>query len=129
MKLLDNKGLTKNHNDLISFVCDARVFQAVTYNEFRQFLYLLIAHNEDLPTYIFDLLDLEDQYSGSIIKTIPFHCSMKASDGYAIKGIAYKRGLTEEEPGTLSRKAALKALEQNPHIEDRFREVFPFIDY
>ncbi len=56
------------------------------------------------------------------------------SSGYApgidsaIAGISYIRGLPRDFDG-VSRKTALAALQRHPEVAERFREVFPFIEW
>ena len=98
----------------------------------------MIEHTDidKLPTYIFDIMELEDlrEIFKGANGPIGFDAFSDLSDieENAIDGIAYKRGFYDHPLNYdihISREDALKALTASPHIEDRFRETFPFIDY
>ncbi|WP_419792898.1 hypothetical protein ACN09C_00430 [Serratia fonticola] len=123
-------GLTKKDHDTIGFVVDALFSNAIDKSETREWATRIIRDNDvpDIPGYIFDLINF-DEAGAHIYKLIGFFCDWQGSDSQskALYGIALKRGKDLGEECTP--KAALKALETHPEVEQRFRETFPFIDF
>ena len=128
--------LTKNDGEDIGFADACLIFDAVSWDEFREWLYFLIGELDEVPTYFFDLLDMKDRTECLCHS----HESMGFSGGTnltkgefsALTGIAYKRGFYDtpiDYDPVITRRGAMKALARSPHIEERFRETFPFIDY
>ena len=94
------------------------------------YLYFVIKNNsiDDLPNFIWDLIDLEEENKLHIYDIIGFATSDNFTKGeiMAMYGIGIKRfGEIYDMP--ISKKAALKALDQHPRILKRFKETFPFI--
>lgn len=123
-------GLTKDDHDVIGFVIDASFSNVIDKAEIREWATGIISDNDvsDIPDYIFYLVDF-DEAGAHIYKLIGFFCDWKgsASQSKALYGIALKRGKDLGEACTP--KAALKALEKHPEVEQRFRDTFPFIDF
>lgn len=125
------KGLTREDHDIIGFVVDALFDHAIDVNELKEWAINVVTNNnvDELPMYIIDLMDYEG-YAKDICKVIGFLPGWKHSkkQSIALYGIAVKRGhrLTDYD---ISDEEALKALQQHPEIEKRFRETFPFIDF
>lgn len=128
--------LTKNDSADIAFVKLCLMSGAISQDELREWLYHVIEHYDDIPTYFFDLLDAKDlreMFRGAN-GPIGFFTSSDLSEieSDALTGIAYKRGFYDGPLGYdvhIERDEALKALQQNPHIEKRFCEMFPFIKH
>lgn len=128
--------LTKNDSADIAFTEACLMSGAVTQDEFRVWLYHVIENHDDIPTYIFDLIDLEDMREifrggNGPIGFYPIS-DFNDEESNAITGIAYKRGYYDRELDYdvyIDRSEALEALDKNPQIERRFREMFPFIDW
>ena len=118
----------KNNGEDLGFAIACLVTGAVTFDEFKEWLYLVIEHADDLPGYIFDILDIKERFDFKPSITIGFvpHWEHMDRELDAIEAITYNRR-SEYISDAASRKDALKALEENPHIEQRFRETFPFI--
>ena len=131
-----NLRLTKNDSADIAFVENCLMSGAISQNELRQWLYHIIENTDNIPTYVFDLLDTKDlreMFRGAN-GPIGFFTSSDLNDAEsdAVTGIAYKRGHYDRPLGHdvyIGRDAALEALEKNLHIEKRFREMFPFIEF
>ena len=131
-----NLRLTKNDSADIAFVENCLMSGAISQDELRQWLYHVIESIDDIPTYVFDLLDTEDlreMFRGAN-GPIGFFTSSDLSDAEsdAVTGIAYKRGHCDRPlryDVYIERDAAFEALARNLHIEKRFRETFPFIAF
>ena len=128
--------LKKEDSEDIGFVYLCLLSAAINMNEFKKWLDYVIENSaiDDIPTYFFDLLNIESV--GEINRNdgvIPFTISAGLSKGEssALSGIAHKRGNLKNINYDLhiTKESALRAVRKNPHVEDRFRETFPFIDY
>jgi hypothetical protein len=124
-------GLTQDDNELVGFVTTSLVCGAIDSNEFREWCDLVIANNdvESLPQYVIELSMSKGSLMPGIYNVIGFVPHWDHSDGEAdaLQGIAVKRKKVEGEWSSISNDEALKALRENPEIEDRFRKTFPFI--
>jgi hypothetical protein len=87
-----------------------------------------------LPTFFYDLLDTKQlsDFEAIVDKRIPeeLKATFTNSEWRALVGIAYKRGLySKDNPCDIcTEKTALNNLEENPHILERFKQTFPFIN-
>jgi len=126
--------VTKEDSYDLGFVDACQLSAAISSEEFTQWVYWVIEHSDqDLPTYFFDLTSLGSG-AGALYDAVGFVPSpeLSGSEDSAIDGIAYKRGAYDPYPDYdvhISRKDALRALADNPQIEQRFRDTFPFIQY
>ncbi|WP_010299839.1 hypothetical protein [Candidatus Odyssella thessalonicensis] len=117
----------------LSFIMDAKYSGTIHFPELIEWLYRQIKIYSDLPTFMYDLIDSHEE--GDIFRRIPLphskyiYTNLSNSEHRALIGIAYKRGLyTKEDPcDVCTEKTALKNLEKNPHILERFKQTFPFI--
>ncbi len=120
------------HEDL-AFVRVARYSGAVLYHEVIEWGYAQIKKYDNLPTFIFELVECDenqDMFSQiSVFHSKHLRANLTNREHRALYGIAYKRGFySKENPCELcTEKTALKNLENNPHILERFKEIFPFI--
>lgn len=124
------KGFNKNDFSILDFVISCFFMQSITFNEFKEFFYLLIKKHEvdEIPLFIWEIIDLKKEDIATIYNIIGFvpHSDLNLSDRNAIYGIAIKRfGLLFEH--TISKEKAIKSLEERPDILIRFKETFPFI--
>ncbi len=83
---------------------------------------------EDIPFYIFDLADLDEEID-NIYNIIGFVSSYSLSKlrRNALTGIAFLRGIDVYDP-PVSKEKALKALKKHPEIYQKFRHFFPFVE-
>lgn len=128
---MENKvKLTRESSEDIGFVKSCFIKGAITNNEFNKWIEYVVTNYEvsELPLYIFDLIDFKGSFY-ELIKIIGFTPDpmLTEDEDNAIYGIAIKRfGDSLDIP--ISRDNALKALEQNPLILNRFKVTFPFIE-
>lgn len=126
-----SKGLDKEDNDQIGFVIAALFCSALSLDELHKWCFELISAKNpaELPSYIFDLADFKGT-PAEVFNTIGFAPVWKhtADDRAALFGIAVKRK-RERYEWPVHPDLALKRLAQNPAIEHRFRETFPFVEY
>ncbi|OOF53212.1 hypothetical protein BKK56_11680 [Rodentibacter genomosp. 2] len=119
----------KNDSSILGFVVLCNSMKAINFEEFKEFLYLLIKNTvEELPAFIWDLIDLEERNLSDIYQVIGFVPSSNLNDSErsAIYGITIKRfGSFFDMP--ISKNKALKALNENIQVLERFKNTFPFI--
>lgn len=124
--------LAKEDSADIGFATDCLVAGIITFLEFKSWLYYVIENSEEVPSYFFDILDVEEKFDYTLrtVEILGFHPGWEATDNElnALDGIGFKR-FSEFKTDAAQKETALQALEKNPHIEQRFREMFPFIDW
>ncbi|WP_422463837.1 MULTISPECIES: hypothetical protein [unclassified Endozoicomonas] len=122
-------SLTKDDSEAIGFVMGCLFSSSVSVEEFNKWAMMIVDKVEldQIPPFIFDLISFQGSLT-DIYKTIGFTPVWKRSneEDAALFGIAIKRG-REVYDMPVSSSVALKCLENNPHIEDIFNEMFPFI--
>ncbi|MFU2090578.1 hypothetical protein ACU6T4_11620 [Avibacterium paragallinarum] len=122
--------LTKNESSDIGFAKSSLISEAITLDEFNEWVIFIIDNYpvDELPIYLFDLVDFQG-YLCDLIGIIGFtpNSELNESENNALYGIAIKRfGNIIDCP--ISYDCALNALNNNPHVLTKFREIFPFID-
>ncbi|WP_316364545.1 hypothetical protein [Candidatus Thiodiazotropha sp. CDECU1] len=124
--------LTKGNSEDIGFASTCLVANAISFSEFKEWIYYVIQHTENVPTYLFEILDIDEKYDYTLKRqsVIGFTPSWEGTnqEENALDGIAYKRNLNHKSD-SVNREDALKALEEQSHIEKHFREMFPFIKW
>lgn len=119
----------KDNSDDLGFVIGCLFSQAINLSEFRLWVDSVIEKLpvDSIPNYMFDLVGF-DGYLFEISKIIGFVSSNKISNDekVSLSGIAYLRGADVYDP-PVTREEALRALERNPIILERFKRTFPFI--
>ncbi len=127
--MVNKLRLTRESSEDIGFVKSCLIIGAIDRNEFKEWVFFIIKNNsvDDIPLYIFDLIDFND-YFCNLFEVIGFVLDSGLTDDEdnALYGIAVKRfGSFFDMP--ISEKRALKALSENPQVLDRFKQTFPFI--
>jgi len=122
--------LEKNDCDDIGFARACLISGVVDFDEFKQWIYHVVEIQDEVPSYFWDILDIEDKFDFKPLSIMGFnpYWQHTGTEEYALDGIAYKRR-KDHVSDAVSSKAALNALVENPHIEKRFREMFPFIKW
>lgn len=120
-------GLTKDDSGLIGFVVSAVFNEAITIDEMKKWAELTIMQDENIPLYIYDLVDFSEGLA-DIYEVIGFAPEFPYDDSedQAVLGVAFLRGIEPYE-SNISKKEALEAMEKYPHILNDFRKIFPFI--
>lgn len=120
----------KNDSEDFNFVLGCLYSQAIDLAEFRIWIERIIETTpvEGIPFYIFDLVDF-DGYLYEISKIIGFVPDdyLSNDEKNSLYGIAFLRGADIYDP-PVTRDEALKAMERNPNILERFKSLFPFIN-
>lgn len=119
----------KDNSDDLGFVIGCLFSQAINLCEFRLWVDSVIEKlpADLIPNYMFDLAGF-DGHLFEISKIIGFVSSSKLSNDekVSLSAIAYLRGADVYDP-PVTKEEALKALEKNPNILERFKSTFPFI--
>lgn len=116
----------------IGFATTCLIASVITFDEFKQWLYLVIEKSDEVPSYVFDILDVDGKFSYTL-KTrdfMGFHPSWNCTteEEMALDGIGFQRFDCFRSDVSM-RDDAMRALEKHPYIEQKFREFFPFIEY
>jgi len=124
--------LTKGDSADIGFASTCLIGGVITFHEFKDWLYYVIENLDDVPSYIFDVIDLEEKFDYILKagKILGFDPAWEASkrELLALDGIGYKR-FKNFRTDASSRQNSLDALVENEHVESLFREIFPFIEW
>ncbi|MFQ3789867.1 hypothetical protein [Halomonas sp. A29] len=122
--------LDKNDCDDIGFAKACLVAGVLEFAEFKEWIYYVVGHQDQVPAYFWDILDIENKFDFKPLSVMGFNPSWKhtESENDALDGIGYRRW-NDFVSDAVPRDLALQALERNPHIEQRFREMFPFISW
>lgn len=128
----DPPRITSEDSDDLGFVIECLMSGAISMGEFNQWITMMIESYDDLPHFVFDLIDLkyEDRAKLGNWRTFDgFVPSWQATSGQiaAIDGIGFARN-PDFESETLRRDEARSALTRYPEIAVRFRQTFPFIE-
>lgn len=123
----------KDNSADLGFVYSCRLSGAISREEFKMWVYWVIEHSkEELPPFFF-FLDEVTFFSNEFYETVGFipETDLNEDEESAIDGIAYLRGGHDEKKydPRIERDEAITALNKNPVIETRFREMFPFIEW
>ena len=125
-------NIIKDNNQDLSFAMDCLSIGDISIPEFKSWLEIVIRDNpiEDIPGYVFDILD-SDNIKLDIYKILRFSLStvLSKQERKSVYDIAYTRrpdyGIDYDV--SVSKSIALKALQNNPQILERFKKFFPFV--
>jgi hypothetical protein len=125
------EGLNRENSETIGFVIAAVFCAAISKEELRGWAVSVIGANEvdAVPQYVFELADFNERLP-QLFKIVGFvpHWTHTEDENLALHGIAFKRKREVYNP-PVPAEVALAKLQQNPHVETRFRKTFPFIDF
>ncbi|OOF47807.1 hypothetical protein BKK56_11660 [Rodentibacter genomosp. 2] len=121
--------ITKESCEDLGFVKTSLFANAITKSEFNEWILFIIKNNsvDEIPMYMYDLIDFDD-YLYKLPALIGFspYSGLNNKEEDAIYGIAIKRfGSFFDMP--ISKNKALKALNENIQVLERFKNTFPFI--
>ena len=88
---------------------------------------LMDTPTEELPNYFFNLVDADQDHFANDIGYTP-GSNLSRYEKYALEGIAYIRKVRPLIDMVVKEKTALKALQNNPQILERFKKFFPFVE-
>ena len=105
--------------------------KAINLNEFRQRIELCInnLNQEEIPLYMFDLIDFEDSLAKIhlVIGFVP-SSGLSKTEKIALEGISYLRGIDIFDPIS-TQEQSIEYLKNNPHVSEKFKRTFPFINF
>jgi hypothetical protein len=117
----------------IEFALVAIYTYAINYSEFKEWIAYLINTQDELPPFFYSLYECST--TSEIHKILRDSLKITAGSGLSkeerevLYGLALKRGMFHKEYASITPKTALKRLEQYPHVVERFRQEFPFIEF
>ena len=122
-------AIYKENCEDLGFALACLDYQAITIEELKKWLDIVLMDTptEELPNYFFDLID-GDVFD--IFKNMSYvpHSSLSRYEKYAVEGIAYIRKIRPLTDMLAKEETALKALQNNPQILERFKKFFPFVE-
>lgn len=125
-------NLVRENSYDIGFATDCVIVGAITFYEFKEWVHFVIEQSGSWPTYLLEILELDarSNFPLEIGRILGFWPGWGATDQehLALDGIGFKR-FPDYQTDSSVKEDALKALEQNPHVEKKFRELFPFIEW
>ena len=105
--------------------------KAINLNEFRQRIELCInnLNQEEIPLYMFDLIDFEDSLAKIhlVIGFVP-SSGLSKTEKIALEGISYLRGIDIFDPIS-TQEQSIEYLKNNPHVSEKCKRTFHFIDF
>ncbi len=126
---METSGLVQGDSSLIGFVERCLYNSAIEDKDIRDWSMRMVVQYDELPTYMYDLLDFKkEDYNLHELINFSIGWGFPEKDKEALYGLAYKRGF-EPYDCPLTKEEAIKRLEECPHIEKKFRETFPFIEF
>ena len=122
-------AIYKENSEDLGFVLMCLAYQAITIEELKKWLDIVLMDTptEELPNYFFDLID-GDVFD--IFKNMSYvpHDNLSRYEEYAVEGIAYIRKVRPLIDMVVKEETALKSLQNNPQILERFKKFFPFVE-
>ena len=122
-------AIYKENSEDLGFALACLDYQAITIEELKKWLDIVLMDTptEELPNYFFDLID-GDVFD--IFKNMSYvpHDNLSRYEKYALEGIAYIRKVRPLIDMVVKEETALKALQNNPQILERFKKFFPFVE-
>ena len=112
----------------IGFVKTCFIADIINICELKDWIYLVIEKQDEVPFYLFKMLELKSKRDFKpldIIGYVPFWMHTDAEYD-ALLGVGYLRS-GDFWSDKVSRHKALERLNNNMHIRARFYEMFPFL--
>jgi len=122
-------GISNTNDSFLIGYVETCIGSAITIEEAHNWVYHMIEKYDDLPPYMYYLMEAEDRVEFSESIGFPSYPSLENDEYKALIGLSYVRKLTAEDGVfNISKKAAINALKRNPQVVERFKETFPFIE-
>lgn len=126
--------LSRDDSSDLGFALTCLISGVISFDEFKEWIYYVIEHEDidDIPGHFFKILDIKikSDFTLRVREIIGFYPGFNPTDNErrAICAIGYKRFEGYNSDFT-PKERALAASSRNPHIEQRFRAAFPFIEF
>ena len=119
----------KENSEDLGFAISCFFKRAITSDEFKKWLDIVLMDTptEELPNYFFNLVDADQGHIGNDIGYAP-SSNLSRYEKYALEGIAYIRKVRPLIDMVVKEEKALKSLQNNPQILERFKKFFPFVE-
>ena len=121
-------AIYKENSEDLGFALMCLSYQSITIEDLKKWLDIVLMDTptEELPNYFFDLVDADQDHIANDIGYVT-HCHLSRYEKYALEGIAYIRKVRSLTDMLVKEETALKALQNNPQILERFKKFFPFV--
>ena len=119
----------KENSEDLGFAISCFFKRAITSDEFKKWLDIVLMDTptEELPNYFFNLVDADQDHFANDIGYTP-GSNLSRYEKYALEGIAYIRKVRPLIDMVVKEETALKSLQNNPQILERFKKFFPFVE-
>jgi len=121
--------ITKDDSSDIGLALACLLSDAIHFREFKEWLYHVIEHDNDPPSYIFDMLDNKLRRDVNHFRIMGWSADPKLTDEeYGVLfGIGFRRGIRNLED-VITREDAVNMLKSNESFYKRVQVFFPFLD-
>ena len=121
-------AIYKENSEDLGFALMCLSYQSITIEELKKWLDIVLMDTptEELPNYFFNLVDADQGHIGNDIGYAP-SSNLSRYEKYALEGIAYIRKVRPLIDMVVKEEKALKSLQNNPQILERFKKFFPFV--
>ena len=122
-------AIYKENCEDLGFALACLDYQAITIEELKKWLDIVLMDTptEELPNYFFNLVDADQGHFANDIGYTP-GSNLSRYEKYALEGIAYIRKVRSLSDMVVKEEKALKSLQNNPQILERFKKFFPFVE-
>ena len=122
-------AIYKENREDLGFALMCLSYQSITIEELKKWLDIVLMDTptEELPNYFFNLVDADQGHIGNDIGYAP-SSNLSRYEKYALEGIAYIRKVRPLIDMVVKEEKALKSLQNNPQILERFKKFFPFVE-
>ena len=122
-------AIYKENCEDLGFALMCLSYQSITIEELKKWLDIVLMDTptEELPNYFFNLVDADQGHFANDIGYTP-GSTLSRYEKYALEGIAYIRKVRPLIDMVVKEETALKALQNNPQILERFKKFFPFVE-
>jgi len=121
-------GLIQGDSHFIGFVDSCFSVGAITIQEMCDWVYYMIEQCDDLPPYMYYLMDAKCCSSLHEIIGFRTNSGLNSKEIHSLIALSYCRFPEEEWDSNIPKGFAIGALKRNPQVVERFKETFPFIE-
>ena len=123
--------MNKDDDADIMFALSCLGYGAILFREFKEWLYFVIEHAEEPPSYVFDMLDVKIRRDFYPMEIMGWHNSdgLSEEEWGSLKGIGVLRGINSlHKDDGLTSSEAVAILKNNEAFFNRVKAFFPFLD-
>lgn len=123
--------ISKENSQDLNFVLACLYSQSINIVELKLWIEEVIKSTpmDKIPNYIFELINFNESlfHITNIIGFVP-HNDLSQDEEYALYGIAFLRNIYVYD-SPVSKTKALDCLKKNHHIYEKFKKIFPFLNF